>query len=317
MNEQDWADRFSRDVDSLLNEAGRMDSEPLPTEYHQALELARTLATTDFSAESRVRHTLRCRLLSRPQTREGWSERRRKSPMRIYVQRRLRRRLLVAICGALALFLVMLFLDPGGPAGAAHSISDGVKLIVLGAYSTAQRIEASVTGQPPPDDGWDVALFPGFGIGGNGLPGTNPTVESVMDFEEAQAATLFHLRASGYLPEGYALREIKLAPIWTGAGALLFTSNPNAFLFYEGPGGDIVVVQQPVGPQPSADPNVAVGTAVGFLTNGTLEEIDLSGRIAAWADDRILMWEEGGVSYMVGGLDLSLEEAIRIAESLE
>lgn len=44
MNERDWADCFSRDVDSLLSEAGRTDSEPTPTEYRQALDLAHTLA---------------------------------------------------------------------------------------------------------------------------------------------------------------------------------------------------------------------------------------------------------------------------------
>jgi len=316
MNERDWADRFSRDVDSLLNEAGRTDSEPTLIEYRQALDLACTLATTDFSAESQVRQTLRRRLLNRIGARKGW-QRRREPLMKAYPRHRLRRRLLVAIGGALALLLVMMFLYPGGPAVAAQGIGNGVKLIVLGAYSTAQRIEAFVTGQPPPDNGWDVALFPGFGVGGNGLPGTDPAVESVADLEEAQELILFHLRAPGYLPEGYTLREIKLAPIWTGAGALLFTSNPNAFMFYEGPGPLVVIVQQPVGPQSSSDPNVAVGQVVGFATNGTLEEVNLDGRTAAWMDDRILMWEDDGVSYVVGGPDLSLDEAIRIAESLE
>ena len=72
MNERDWADRFSSDVDGLLNQAGRTDSEPTPTEYRQALDLARTLATADFSAESQVRQELRRRLLNRIGAREGW-----------------------------------------------------------------------------------------------------------------------------------------------------------------------------------------------------------------------------------------------------
>ena len=75
MNERDWADRFGHDVDSLLSEAGRTDSEPTPTEYRQALDLAHTLATTDFSAESRVRQALRRRLLNRVGEREGWQQR--------------------------------------------------------------------------------------------------------------------------------------------------------------------------------------------------------------------------------------------------
>ena len=71
MNDQEWADRFSRDVDGLLSEAGRMDSAPLPPEYRQAVELAHILATTDFSAESQVRQPLRNRLLNQVDIREG------------------------------------------------------------------------------------------------------------------------------------------------------------------------------------------------------------------------------------------------------
>jgi hypothetical protein len=63
------------------------------------------------------------------------------------------------------------------------------------------------------------------------------------------------------------------------------------------------------------DPNVAVGLTAGFLTNGTLEE-KVRGRTAAWADGRLLMWKEDGISFVVGGLKLSLDEAKRIAESL-
>ena len=62
-SERDWADRFSHDVDDLLCEAGRTECEPLPAEYRQAVGMARTLATTDFSAESQTRQPLRRRLL--------------------------------------------------------------------------------------------------------------------------------------------------------------------------------------------------------------------------------------------------------------
>jgi hypothetical protein len=226
---------------------------------------------------------------------------------------------LMAIGGALALLVATVFLYPGGPAVAAQSIGDGVKLVVLGAYSTARQVEAFVTGRPPPDpdDGWHVSVFPGHGVGGNAPPGTNPTVESVASFEEAQRLTAFPLQAPDYLPPDYVLGEIKLAPVLTGLGTLLFSSNPNAFLFYEGPGPDIVIVQQSVGPQPSGDPSIVVGQAVGLITDGMLVEVDLNGRAAVWADDCLLLWEENGVSYEVGGLGLSLDEAVRIAESLE
>jgi len=313
MDEQDWADRFSRDVEDLLNEAGRADAEPTPTEYRQALDVACILAATDWSGESQVRTALRRKLLNRIDAREG----RKDIAMKTYPHYGLRRRLLIGIGSALALLLVMMFLYQGGPTVFAQGVGNGAKLIVLGAYSTAQQVEARVTGKPLPDDAWHISIFPGYGEGGNGFPGTNPTVRSVADLKEAQKIVSFQIKTPGYLPEGYVLREIELAPIWTGPGALLFPSAPNVYLFYGELGSDIVVVQKPVGPQPGSPPDTEVGTSVGLMTNGTLEEVDLDGRKAAWADGRLLMWEANGISYLVAGPKLSLDEAIRIAKSLK
>jgi hypothetical protein len=313
MNEQDQADRFIHDVNSLLDGARRTDVESSPAEYRQMLDLARALTTTDFSGESRVRAAFRRRWLNRVDTQAAGKEPL-TEPHRLHPGV-LRRRLWVAVCGALALLLVLTFFYPGGPTVAAQSIGNGAKLIVLGAYSTAQKVEAYVTGQPLPEDSWSVRLFPGYGVGGNGLPGTNPTIRSTSDLQEAQKLTTFHIRTPGYLPAGYNLQEIKLAPIWTGAGAWVVAQNPNVFSFYTGPGPDIVLVQQPVGLQVGHDPNVAVGVLVGFLTNGTLEEVRVRGHAAAWADDHLLMWEEDSISFVVGGPRLALDEAVRIAES--
>jgi hypothetical protein len=64
MDEGVWADRFNRDVEVLLKEAGRTDLEPLPGGYGDTVDLARVLATTDFSANSEIRQSLRRRLVS-------------------------------------------------------------------------------------------------------------------------------------------------------------------------------------------------------------------------------------------------------------
>jgi hypothetical protein len=311
MDERDLADRFNQDVDRLLNAAGRTDAEPVPTEYRRMLDVARRLASTDFSPDSDSRLALRRRLLSRMDAQENL---RKEKPMRTYPQLRLRRPLLVAIGVALVLLVAEMLLYPGGPAAAAYNVSTNVKLIVLGAYSRAQQIEAFVEGKPMPDDGWDVELFKGFGVGGNGLPGTNPEVRTVATFEEAQELVSFRIQVPTDLPEGYALREVKVAPLWTGPGAWL-PSNPGAYLFYGGPAEDIVIRESPVGPMPSGNPNVAVGGSFGFMTNGPLEEVTFNGHPAAWAEP-VLLWEENGISYIVGGPEMSLEEAMRIAESL-
>ena len=304
MNEREWADRFSRDVDSLLNEAGRTDSEPTPAEYRQALDLARTLATTDFSAESQVRQSLRRRLLNQVGAREGW-QRRKEITMRTFFRQRHPAVILAAV--VLAAFLVVTLAWPGALTAAAQGIYNVVQRIVVGPYTEVVQIEELQSEprepQPLPSDMWLVKTEIG-NFGGNVLPGVEPTVRSVTDFEEAQELTSFHLRAPDYLPEGYTLREIRLVP-------------GNAFLFYDGAGHDVILVQTQVGPQPSDDPHVAVGVFSGIMTDGTLEEVELDGRKAAWVDGHSLTWEADSISYTVGGLDLSLEEAIRIAESLE
>jgi hypothetical protein len=314
MNERDLADQFSQDVDHLLADSGRTGSAPLPADYAKTFDLACKLIAADFSAERQVRPSLRRKLLAQVGQAQGRKEARVNT---CPYPNPLCQRLLIATGGALAMLLLMLLLYPGGPAVAGQSIENGAKLIILGAYSTAQRIEAQVTGKPIPEDEWHVELFPGFGVGGNGLPGTNPTVTTATSFDEAQQIAAFDIRQPGYLPEGYTLQEIKLAPIWTGPGALLFSSTPNAYLFYENAGLVIVIVQQPVGPQSTDDPNVAVGQFFGFATNGWLEEVEFDGHKAAWAEGNLLMWAEDGISYIVGGPGLTLGEAIRIAESLK
>jgi|CXWL01.1.fsa_nt_gi hypothetical protein len=313
MNERDLADQFNKDVERLLTDSGRADSASPPADYGPTLDLARKLIAVDFSAESQVRHSLRRKLLAQV----GKAQGRKETRVNTYpYPNPLRQRLLTAVGGALALLLLMMLLYPGGPAVAAQSIENGAKLIILGAYSTAQRIEAQVTGKPMPENEWHIELYPGFGVGGNGLPGTNPTVTTATTFDEAQQTAAFDIRQPAYLPEGYILQEIKLAPIWTGPGALLFPNTPNAYLFYENANSVIVIAQSPVGSQSLGD-NASIGQFVGFATNGWMKEVEFDGHKAAWAEGNILVWEKDEISYLLGGPNLALEEAIRIAESLD
>jgi len=304
MNEQDWADRFSHDVDSLLNEAGQTGAEPTPAEYRQALDLARTLTTTDFSVESRVRKTLRRRLLNPVGVREGWQRRGEMTTMRTFFRQRHPAVVLAAV--VLAVLLIVTLAWPGALTATAQGIYNVIQRIVVGPNTEVVQIE--VQGEPSapgplPPDMWHVKTEIG-NFGGNVLPGVDPTVRSVVDFEEAQEIISFHLRAPDYLPQGYALHEIKLVP-------------GHALLFYGGAGHDIILAQMQVGPQPSDDPHVAIGVKTGWITDGSLEEVELDGHRAAWMDGHSLTWEADGISYTVGGLDLSLEEAIHIAESLK
>jgi hypothetical protein len=65
MNEHKLAERFSRDVDRILQgaEAETREAGPVSEEYNKAVDLAKTLAETDFSDECRERPALGRRLL--------------------------------------------------------------------------------------------------------------------------------------------------------------------------------------------------------------------------------------------------------------
>ncbi len=188
------------------------------------------------------------------------------------------------------------------------AVVDAIRSIVIGPNTDAWQIDpqADIEPGPLPPDVWIIHTEIG-GYGCNAPPGVDPIVQSVDAFEEAQGLTDFHLRQPTNLPEGFAFREAKLAPIGGTSWAILF---------YSGPGDEIVVAQMPGGPQPSDDPNVAVAVKSGVVTDGTLEEVDFDGRTAAWIDGHSLLWESEGISYQVGALDLDLEQVMDIARSL-
>lgn len=311
MNEKTLASQFDHDLNQILAGRSRSQSEGLSGDYEAVLGLAEQLLQIDFSSESRLREATRRNLMTKHvPTKE--------QKMTTLMQPLLTRRRLSLMVGvALVILMMTMLAHPGGPVAAAQSIQNGVKLIILGAYSTAQQIEAGVTGKPAPDDEWTIQLFPGYGVGGNGLPGTDPTVVVVSSFTEAQELVTFDLKEPAYLPEGYSLRDIQVAPVANGPGAALFPYIPDAYAFYQNGEGLIVIVQSPIGPQATTDPNTVVGQVSGFATNGTLQEVTFNGHVAAWANDKLLMWEVDNLSYVVGGPTITLDEAIRIAQSLE
>ncbi len=318
MDEQSYADRFSREVDGLLNRVGRIDAEPMSPEYRQAVDLVRRLIESDFSNGSRVRQTLRCQLLNRISQAEEDIPRKESmmTTLPFHPTRPLRGTLVTIVGVALLVLLALVLLYPGGPAVAAQGIEDGTKTIILGSYSVAQKVVASATGKPAPADGWNLVL-PGAVVGGNGMPGSNPVVRTVTTLKEAQALAVFPIRTPAYLPSDYSLREIKLAPIWTGPAELLLPSNPIVVLFYSKSGAELAIAEQPVGPQAGSDPNVSMGAITGFSTTSTLDQVQIDGHIGVWADNHVLIWQVGTTSYMIAGTKLDLVEATRIAESLK
>ncbi len=314
MNEQDWAERFSRDVDGLLSEAGRTDLEPTSTEYRQALDLARTLAATDLSGESRVRATLRHELLNQINAREGWQLRKEIPMHALFWQRHLALSLATVV---LVVLVVVILAWPGALTVAAQGIKDFVQTLVVGQNTSIHRVNSdqaapTTTRMPPPatpvveqrDDLWIVRTAIG-NFAGNVLPGRNATVRRIRTLDEARAVASFNLLQPRYLPAGYTFREAMVTPLdWV-------------LLFYDGPNGDIVLAQMPVGERPGGDAEHTTFAKTGTLTDKPIESVTLNGQPAGWVEGNQLMWEANGISFIVGGSMLSLDEATRVAESLK
>ena len=324
-SERDWADRFSHDVDDLLCEAGKMECEPLSAEYRQVVGIARTLATTDFSVESQMKQPLRRRLLDQVDTRQGWQQKAARALSALFEPSR---PAVKAAAMILMGFFVMTVAWPGASATLAQSIRASVQQLVLGQHTTVTQtacpdelatvaiVAHQVRGTPVASAVSNMAQTEAadnlciintvIGRFGFHLPSESDAVaRSFSTLDEARGVVPFRLRQPGYLPDGYILRETLVAP----GGA--------AFLFYEGQKGDVILVQISVGLQTGDDPQPVQATAVEILTSGAIEPVTLKGVPAGWVEGHGLMWEADGVSYTVGGVNLSLGEALRIAESLE
>ena len=329
MSETHLISRFTRDVDDLLSQEGRMEPEPMSAEYREVLKLAGTLAKADFSTGSRMRGSLRRRLLDRIETRQSWPQ------TAVRVLRSIsepRNSLLTSIAVILMSALLFTLVWPGASATLAQSIRATVRQLALGRHTTVtqtacpeQLATVSVVTQAAsatpvtsvwPDSTQTESTLRGEGnlciintvIGRFGFQlasDSDAVARRFSTLEEARESVPFGLRRPGYLPEGYALREVLVAP----GGA--------SFLFYESPKGNIILVQISVGVDPGAADGRGSVAAVQVLTSGAIESVFLNGMPAGWVQGHGLMWEADGISYTVGGPDLSLDEAIRVAESLD
>ena len=336
MDEWCWADRFEHDVDALLKGGERTVHESLPTEYREMLDLAHTLATIDFSVGSDLRHTLRRRLLAQINTgaatgqagehtsrRDGWHRR-------------------VVLTLAACLFTVFLTITLASPVAlktVAQSAKELVRKLVVGPHTYVESVvpkdlPAQLEKSPSTpkggkgDDHWSFQTS--IGRSGGSVPdGREPSMRHFGTFDEAQLVIPYTLYQPDYLPEGYALRGAVAAP------------DDTLFLFYDGPGGEIILQQTSVrtqvikkletrvewqedGSPITWENEVVVEKQVVHASVGVtpelIEKVHLkNGQRAAWIEGNTqhLVWEANGISFALGGANLSRDEAIRIAESLK
>ncbi|HET6455023.1 MAG TPA: DUF4367 domain-containing protein [Armatimonadota bacterium] len=320
MSERNQADRFSRELDEILS--GRKTG-PTDAEECDKRAIARMLADADFSGESRIRQALRNRLLHGIDARELKRIRRQNQKEAVmkafqtYVWRPL-----PAVTALAVLFAVVALplIWPGTLPAAAMNLDSYVRSLVVGEHTTVKQAPMQPQGTPPPSTTnvrmWLVQT-PIAAFGGNVPEGADPTVRYYPSFDLAQeSVSSTEFKQPEYLPPGYLLVEALVTP----SEALLLR-------YASFTAGDIVLVQNPVGTKsvpvtrsPQGITSKSVVTGITMSTDAPIRAITLNGKPAAWIEEDMgqnsLTWEADGMSYILGGIRLSLDEAVKIAQSL-
>ena len=189
------------------------------------------------------------------------------------------------------------------------------RLITLGEYSWVEQGETPLPDSKPTPSTKRWVIETDLGMDFGATPqGDVPVIRSAQTLSDAQVMAGFPLWQPTYLTDGYIFHRALLPPNHTV---------DRAYLFFTGPGRDIVLILTPVGEMMVSGGNEMQGTVAVTVTlnviytNGSLEETTVHGQPAAWVDGKMLVWEANGMNFVIGGLDLNIDEAIRIAESLK
>ena len=317
MSERNQADRFSHELDEILS--GRKTG-PTDAKECDEQDIARMLADADFSGESRIRQALRNRLLHGIDARELNRIRRQHQKeafmktIQSYVWRPLPA---VAALAILFAVIALPLLWPGTLPAAAAGVDKYVRSLVVGEHTVVKQVPMQAQGTRPPSTTntpmWLVRT-PFGAFGGNVPEGADPTVRYYPSFDLAQeSVSSTEYKQPEYLPPGYLLVEALVTPSET---LLLRYTSFTA--------GDIVLVHNPVGLR--QEPGAVVGSStttsmtMSTSTDAPIRDVTLNGKPAAWIEESMgrnsLTWEADGMSYTLGGIRLSLDEAVKIAQSL-
>jgi|GEM_PF-5748001 len=262
------------DIENLLREAGAPEAE-----LESLAATAQKLAAADFSGESRIRESLKARLLS-PESAPA---------PRVVCPLRLR------FAGALAALLLtagILF----APAGIA-SLRDFMKRFALGGHTEVvqlrEQLPEPVSTPPPVIRSW--LLRTPIGNFGGEVP-EGKSAEMVRCNTLAEALKIYpKLLRPAWLPRGYKLRKAMITP------------ESGVLLIYSGAEDDIFLYQLRAGDK-----------TVRRETYSPVEIISRQGKQAVWIPEGYgLIWEEKEVSFTLGGTTLSKKEALKMADSIK
>jgi hypothetical protein len=298
MPNTDRTEDFTRDVDRILQEAGRSEVARPDPKYREDLVLAMELAATDFSSDSVRRAPLRRQLLS-----ERAATRAEPAPW-LWPWRQHPR--LAAAAVAAAVVLAVLVIQPDLRASVIQPAIEYLKRLVLGERTEAVVVEPFSQSEMESilaerrraleaGEQWSMRTAISQ-VGGDVPAGGSPVIRTYGSLGLAESAAAFPLAKPGHLPEGYEFDSAVITP------------DDGVVLWYRAPGERITLYQKPLG-----DSRMM---AMSMGSGSSLEKVAVDGKPAAWLNDHKLVWESDGMSYTLEGNRLTLEEARRIAHSL-
>jgi hypothetical protein len=309
-----YANRFSTEVDRILEQQGQSEEGGPPPEYNEMLALAEQLAALDFSQDSPLQPRLRRRLLSRQE--EQVAVRGHSRWWHRLVPPRPRRAL-----GPLMTLVTLVMLVGWTPAGRAVTQAVGQFIRELRwPHTTLHQLpkgnQPQVTADlrehretPTPPEQTCQFSFEGrdFECGDSE---DEPVRDEIVPLSQAMAEAGFDFQVPSFVPDGFVLSEVRL----------LGTAPYGVFMIFEGQDGRLGLYQSSVGvvSEERTSENVVVveQREIAVLTDRVIDDVTVGTTQAALIDGESLVWEENDISFRLIGPGLGAETLLRIAESL-
>lgn len=299
MDQFDMVKQFNEDLDSILNGGPRTSGNKVQTQHDDLLDLAVALAETKPTPDSGKQQVLRRQLINR--CREHYTVRNKKEAVMKNFFRK-RRIAPVACSFALAALFGFYLILPGTFTAMAKDLGTILKLgpyVTLIEDNTAPGPSSVSPLTPEQEAELDKNGYVQFTAEDGGLVTIStwgkPSVDTVeyTSLADAQTGVSYKLLAPAYLPEGYSFKN---AECYKG-------SKDYITLNFQGPGKDIILMQRVMKEQTK------------YEAGGKFEPIMINGNSGAWVDSG-LIWNKGGVNYILFAKGFSKDEIKKIAESI-
>lgn len=275
MNDQ--AERFNIKLDELL----QGNNPDMSGEDGELLQLAALLAQTDYSDQSRIRHTLRTRLLTRSKrvtTMNFWQS----------------KRFLTSL--AAALLLVMFLTVPPLRTLAQDVITQIGQILFVREETRAEILDGQIA---PTIENTD---FQPFGV------------ESV---EVLSQLTGFHPFVPAYLPEGYSMTSRFVPPTGENGEIVTDYTKEDDVLHISQVRYNPSWSQPEWAVGDAAPRQVSVRGVTGtYVEQAPIGARRVNGRFESYGVN-ILTWEEDGFRFIIQSASLNLDELMQVAESLQ